>query len=316
MFLGFFRKLFATHNPASAVRREPPPNAQPLFHIRYQEDFGAMTRRDVFPVRMYATEEGIRAWCYLMGEMRLFKFSQMHAVHDNVAGRDIKVRGLWEWCGFPETDVAFPDESPDALKQTQWQKKPDAPRFELTLSVRGGGVSKVLFSPKAWCTNRKELGGVSCPDGQLSYVPFVHVASAVDLETGEVLSRIELWRLVLAHRDDDVPWYVVWADQHLMVICLILFARQELKKFTAGMHQQANAALVNAGYESLDADAFKAMAQAANSGYEGCSSLAGMVSLLTDDERLCCLAFAQNILREKGADVLAANVCFDKPKHP
>lgn len=315
--IGFLLKLLGKDAaPVIDSGRTPPPNAQPLFHIRYEEDFGAMTRRDVFPIRMYTTEEGIRAWCYLMGEMRLFKFSQMHGVHDNVAGCDIKVRGLWEWAGMPLTDEVFPDEETSALKQTQWQKNPDTPRFELSLSVRGGGAAKLAFTPKTWSTNRKELGGVSWPDGESSHIPFVHVASAVDLATGEVLTRTELWRLVLTHRDDEMPWYVTWADQHLMATCMITFCRQELKKFTAAMHQQANDALIQAGYGSLSADAFKSIAQAASGGYEGYTSLADMVSLLTDSERHCCLNFAKQILQEKGLEELAANACFDKPKHP
>lgn len=107
------------------MSQTPPPHARPLFHIRYREDFGNVVRRDIFPIRPYATTEGVRAWCYLMGEMRLFKFDQIEAVKEINTGRDIKARGLWEWCGLPTTDMAFSDELPGALKQSR-QTVPDS----------------------------------------------------------------------------------------------------------------------------------------------------------------------------------------------
>lgn len=97
------------------MNQSPPPNARPLFHIRYREDFGPVVRRDIFPVRPYATAEGVRAWCYLMGEMRLFKFSQIEAVKEIDSGCDIKARGLWDWCGLPDAEGTFADELPLSL---------------------------------------------------------------------------------------------------------------------------------------------------------------------------------------------------------
>ena len=72
-----------------------------------------------------------------MGEMRLFKFDQIEAVKEIDTGRDIKARGLWEWCGLPDTDMVFADELPGALKQSPWPEAPDDPRFRVHF-IHGG----------------------------------------------------------------------------------------------------------------------------------------------------------------------------------
>lgn len=316
MVLGFLLKLLGKGAPATdaETQRSPPPGAQPLFNISYKEDFGVMTRRDVFPIRMYATEEGIRGWCYLTGELRLFKFSQMHGVHDNTAGRDIKVRGLWEWCGLPETDIVFPDEEPGAIKQTQWQKKPDHARFRVVERVRGKPNAEWLFSPSAWGSHRRSMVGVSWPDGDHSEIDFASVIEATDLESGEVLDRIGLWRLVLAHREDAPPWYVQWADQHLMLLCMIGFARKEWGKFTADMRSSANTALVEGGFLPVDDEGFKSITQSTKAGYGGYESLEGWIRLLDDSERAVCMSFANAIQQAKDGDLGRVAACFGKPK--
>ena len=302
------KKTAATHDLQQ--RSQPPLGAQPLFHIRYREDFGANTRRDIFPIRMYAVEEGVRAWDYLIGEIRLFKFSQMLGVHDNRAGRDIKVRGLWKWCGLPDTDQTFPDEEPGVMKQTEWQKNPDAARFKFTLNHRGASPQVVDFSPRAWATHRRSMFGVVFPSAEEMEIPFTDVLTAIDLKTGEVLNRIELWNLVLAHRDDAVPWYVQFADQHLMVLCLVGFARQEFGKFASSMRLQVNAALQEAGYPPLDDTGFKSVIQAMREGFNGRMTLVDQVPLLTAVERDACRACAVSLLVVKGLDAAKAEATF------
>ena len=294
----------------ASMKREPPNGAFPLFHIHYREDFGANTRRDIFPIRMYAVEEGVRAWDYLIGEIRLFKFSQMLGVHDNRAGRDIKVRGLWEWCGLPDIDQTFLDEESGAMKQTEWQKNPDEARFKLALHRRGAPTQAVDFSPRAWATHRRAMFGVVFPGAEEMEIPFADVLTATDLKTGEVLNRVELWKLVLAHRDDDVPWYVQFADQHLMVLCLVGFVRQELGQFKATMRPQVNEALEVVGYAPLGDDGFRSITQAMRDGYNGCMTLREQVRLLTDAERHSCMQIACAMLASKNSDVIVAENLF------
>ncbi len=315
--MSFLKKLFGTQErdlqasqDAPAPERIPPPNSRPMFHIRYLEDFGAMTRRDVFPIRMYATEEGIRAWCYLMGEIRLFKFAQMHGVHDNETGRDIKVRGLWRWCGFNETDQVFPDEEQGANKQTSLSRNPKVAEYRLRIHVRGEALREVDFSPVAWGSNCRDLGGLRWPAKEHFVVPFADVASALDLQSGEISDRVQLWNAVLEHRDDPVPWYVQWADQHLMVLCLIGFARQELRQFQTSMRSLVNEALVHAGYACVDDEGFKSIVQASKEGYNGVQRLERQVSLLTSAERSACQKCACALLALKQQPHDAANKVF------
>ena len=308
-WLGFGRKKTA---PSEGVkeRSDPPLGARPLFHIRYREDFGADTRRDIFPIRMYAMEEGVRAWDYLIGEIRLFKFSQMHGVHDNEAGCDIKVRGLWEWCGLPDTDQTFPDEEPGAMKQTEWQKNPEEPKFQVTVAVRGEPQQELLFTPSAWGSHARTMQGMEWPSKDIVWVNFAHIREAKDLKTGEILDRVGMWKLVLDRNDENPPWYVQWADQHLMVLCLVGFVRKEIGKFTAPMRPQIIAALQAVGYESLDDDGFKSIAQAVREGYAGCMSLSAQVSLLSSAERDACRTAAKALLESKGLEVTSADKAF------
>lgn len=131
---------------------------------------------------------------------------------------------------------------------------------------------------------------------------FADVVTATDLQTGEVLTRVGLWLSVLHHREDAPPWYVQWADQHLLVLCLVGFVRQELGQFRASMRQQVNAALQGLGHAPLDDDGFKSITQAARDGYNGCRSLAAQVRLLTDAERLACRRLVEPLLFAKGMD--------------
>ena len=304
------RKKNELKAPEMVATREPPPGAYPLFHIHYREDFGADTRRDIFPIRMYATEEGVRAWDYLIGELRLFKFSQMLGVHVIRAGRGIKVRGLGEWCGLPDSVQTFPDELPGARKQTQWQKNPSSARFRLTVNRRGTPLREVDFSPRAWATDRRGMSGVTWPGEVAEAFTFADIASAIDLQPGELLDRVALWNLVLAHREDAVPWYVQWADQHLMVLCMVGFVRQEFGQFKAAMRPIVNDALVSVGYGALDEDGFKSIIQAARDGYNGGMTLLDQVRLLTDSEREACMTVARTLLEAKGVQSRVAESVF------
>ncbi|KGG90860.1 hypothetical protein P245_15615 [Comamonas thiooxydans] len=311
-FFDWFRKSNKSEPvvEVASMKREPPTGSFPLFKIHYREDFGADTRRDIFPIRMYATEEGVRAWDYLIGELRLFKFSQMLGVHDIRAGRDIKVRGLWEWCGLPEPMQSFRDEVPDAPKQTQWQAAPSAARFRLTVNRRGTPMRVVDFTPRAWATDRRAMSGVVWPGEVEEAFTFADIASAIDLHSGELLDRVALWNLVLAHRDDAIPWYVQWADQHLMVLCLVGFLRQELGQFKATMRPQVNDALLSVGYAQLDEDGFKSIIQATRDGYNGGMTLLAQARMLTDSERVACMKVARTLLEAKGLGSSMAEAVF------
>lgn len=302
--------------PERTEGREPPPGARPIFHVRYREDFGADTRRDIFPIRMLAVEEGVRAWCYLMGEVRLFKFAQLHGVHDNEAGRDIKVRGLWEWCGLPDTDLVFPDEEPGGIKQTPWQKEPDAPRFRVVMRERGEAQQEVLFAPAAWGSHRRTMQGRAWPAKDVVWIDFADIHEVADLLTGEILDRVSMWKLVLAHRDDVPPWYVQWADQHLMVLCMVSFVRQELGKFQASMRPLVNSALSEAGHSEINDEGFKSISQAVREGYKGRLDLTDQVALLTELERNACRTLARILLTDKSKEPAIADVIFQQTPAP
>ena len=215
------------------MSQSPPPNARPLFHIRYREDFGPTVRRDIFPIRPYTTEEGVRAWCYLMGELRLFKFQQIEAVREIDTGRDIKARGLWEWCGLPDADGAFPDELPGALKQSPWSEAPTAPRFRVIFDNSEQSLT-VDVSPIRWGSHRSTFVGLVWPGKTRIEIDWIRVRQVTDLETGESLDRCEFWRRVLEHRSDEaLPWSVKWADQRPVVDALIACTRVIVGQFKA-----------------------------------------------------------------------------------
>lgn len=140
---------------------------------------------------------------------------------------------------------------------------------------------------------------------------FADVLSAVDMQTGEVLTRVGLWLSVLHHRDNEPPWYVQWADQHLMVLCLVGFVRQEIGLFKAAMRPQINTALEAAGHQPLGDDGFKSIVQAVRDGYNGCMALSGQVALLTVSEREACRVVTRVMLESKGIDPAAAGTVFN-----
>ncbi len=170
------------------------------------------------------------------------------------------------------------------LNKTRWPRNPQQPYFKITVHRRGHSREVVDFSPEPWATNRRDLCGWSWPERKKCGIYFADVVSAIDMHTGEVLSRVGLWQSVLHHRDDAPPWYVRWADQHLLTLCLVMFARQELGSFKSSMRPLVNAALQQAGHEPLDDEGFKSIIQSTKVGYNGCFILAEQVALLNDKE--------------------------------
>lgn len=132
---------------------------------------------------------------------------------------------------------------------------------------------------------------------------FADIVSAVDLETGEVLSRVGLWKSVLHHRDDVPPWYVCLADQHLMTLCLVMFVRREVGTFKKAMRPLVNAALCEVGYEPLDDEGFKSIIQAVRDGYNGQMTLLEQVALLTEQEKAACRRCLTTMLPQKDMDL-------------
>ncbi len=181
----------------------------------------------------------------------------------------------WGWVGIQE-------DAP--LKQTRWPRNPQQPYFRITVHRRGHQREVVDFSPEPWATNRRDLCGWSWPERKQCGMAFADVVSAIDMYTGEVLSRVGLWQSVLHHRDDAPPWYVRWADQHLLTLCLVMFARQEFGSFKSSMRPLVNAALAQVGYEPLDDEGFKSIIQSTKVGYNGCLTLEEQVALLNSVE--------------------------------
>lgn len=167
-----------------------------------------------------------------------------------------------------------------------------------------------MFAPERWGSDRRNLRGWSWPERESCSIPFADILSAVDLATGEVLSRVGLWTTVLHHRDDEPPWYVRWADQHLMVLCLVGFVRQELGQFKSTMRARVNFALSDAGHVEVDDEGFKFIIQAMREGYQDSLSLVHQVSLLTDLELLACRKLALELLAASGKDASRADAVF------
>lgn len=265
----------------------PPPNARPLFHIRYREDFGAVARRDIFPIRPYATTEGVRAWCYLMGEMRLFKFAQIEAVKEIDTGRDIKARGLWDWCGLPDTDLVFADELPGALKQSPWAESPDGPRFRVQF-LNGGNTCTAEVSPTRWESHRTAFGGLAWPAKSRIEIEWAAILQVTDLETGVSLDRCGFWRSVLEHRSDEaLPWYVAWADQRPVVDALAACARALVGQFRATHFPMVNNALTALKLQPVDDTGMRAIGKGVGNG--------DPLRPLTPIERAACRVAARKI---------------------
>ena len=265
----------------------PPPNARPLFHIRYREDFGNVVRRDIYPVRPYATPDGVRAWCYLMGEMRLFKFDQIEAVKEIDTGGDIKARGLWEWCGLPDTDMVFQDELPGALKQSPWAEAPDGPRFQVQF-ISGGKPYTMDVAPLRWESHRSSFAGMAWPTRSRIDIEWAAVLQATDLQTGAALDRCAFWRTVLEHRSDQaLPWYVEWADQRPVVDALALCVRALVGQFRATHFPVVNDALASLKLLPVDDSGMRAIGKGANNG--------DWLRPLTPIERAACRVAARRL---------------------
>ena len=269
------------------MNQSPPPNARPLFHIRYREDFGPVVRRDIFPVRPYATAEGVRAWCYLMGEMRLFKFSQIEAVKEIDSGCDIKARGLWVWCGLPDAEGTFADELPGALKQSPWPESPVGPRFRVQF-LEGAETACIDVSPIRWASHRTAFGGLAWPIKEQIEIEWAAILQVTDLETGESLDRCGFWRTVLQHRADEaLPWYVAWADQRPVVDSLAACARALVGQFRATHFPIVNNALEALKLPTVDDGGMRAIGKAVGNG--------DLLRALTPIERAACRVAARKI---------------------
>jgi len=195
-------------------------------------------------------------------------------------------------------------------KESRWPENPLQPCFQIEVRRRGRADVTVMFAPERWGSHRRDLRGWSWPGRESCVIPFADVLSAVDLATGEVLSRVGLWTTVLHHRDDETPWYVRWADQHLMVLCIVGFVLQELGKFKSSMRARVNSAVREAGHAEVDEEGFKFIIQAFREGYQGSLSLGYQVTLLTELELLACRNLALELLAVEGKDASRADAVF------
>lgn len=204
------------------------------------------------------------------------------------------------------------DDVPGDIKQTQWEEDPSEPRFRVKEAKRGVPQREILFAPRAWSSHRRTMQGPIWPAKDIGRINFADIQAATDLTTGEVLDRVGLWHLVLEHREDSPPWYVQWADQHLMVLCLVVFARQELGKFQSSMRAKVNMALLGAGHVQIDDEGFKSIIQSVREGYDGWSELVNLIALLSERERDACLILAKALLIEKSKEPSVAESIFQQ----
>lgn len=314
-------KLFAkttpktnAHNTTTAKpsARTPPSDARPLFHIRYREDSGAEVQRDIFPFRSFVTPDGFEAWCYLRQDERTFRFAQIFAAHNNETRADIGVRGLRRWLGLPETEAAFLDEEPGAFKQSPWSDAPTRPRFRVTLRARRQPTAVLECAPQRWGSHRRTMGAHVWPSQEIIYFDFADVDNAVDLESGEILNCVELWRSVLSHRaDEEPPWYVRLAGEFPLARAVILICREGTGRFLSKDLSHLNKSLASAGLRPITAAELTEVAR--NAAYHRDGNEADeaedkqitakdAIDLLTPAEKLACSQAIIDIAATKGAE--------------
>ncbi len=105
-------------------------------------------------------------------------------------------------------------------------------KYKVTYRAIGDRLDTINCDTADWASHRREYGFKS-PRGIPEMIAWVNIIEAVNLQNGEVLNRMAMWREVLSHRDDGVPWYVEWADEHPMVDALIQFTRDHMGQFRA-----------------------------------------------------------------------------------
>lgn len=298
----------SARQPSGIASRAPPASIR----ISYVDAVGNQTERDIAPYSSGNTNQRFRAWCYLRNEQRDFLFERIRSATDIHTGNSMTIADVFSrvhpgrvapvW--MRDTDGREPLESDDPVDAY------GAPRFKVVVRSRGHPEETLEVTPAAWGSHRREMQGISFPDKEIVFVPFADVHEAIDLATGEMFGRVGFWKEVLAHREDDPPWYVRFADQHLMVLCLVGFVRQELGQFKAAMRPQVNFALQSVGYVPLDDDGFKSIIQSVSSGYNGHMTLRTQVDLLTADEKRACKEVARTWLGSKSMDLQKADQTF------
>jgi hypothetical protein len=285
--------------------RRPPHGAHPAYHLRYTDGSGETTRRDIYPIPNTANPQAFDAWCYLRNDVRTFLFDRIVAVHDNKAGNDIGARGLLERLGLtPEPAREFGDEQPEAFKQSPWPESPTKARFRITYTPLGNTELTAEGTPVRWGSNRRTLCLHAIPGEHQVPIDFADIRRAIDLETGEVLTRTQMWRTVLQHRqDEEVPVYVTFADEAPVVAALAEFSRHTRGRFGPREKAITTSALAELG---LNTPPTGDMGRIGDIG----GTLEQMTAKLSASQRTACLQAARKITAGSGrtppkADALA-----------
>lgn len=294
-------------SPKNQNSRIPPSNASPLFHIRYREDSGVSNRRDIFPIRASASEDAFEAWCYWREDERTFSFAQIEGVHDNQIRADIGAREFREWFGLSDTQSVFLDEQPDAIKQSPWPEDANKPFFRVQLRVGAENITAFECAPLRWGSNRKTMAALIFPSKEITYFDFSKIINAVDLQSGEIIDRCELWKQVLSHRaDEELPWYVRLADQTPMARTTILACREAIGRFATKDLCHLNDGLTGIGVKGLSESDFGEIARNASRSQdetEAPSATAKQaMALLSPLQAQACLAILQKIADTKPTD--------------
>ncbi|MEJ2803826.1 hypothetical protein WAE61_18225 [Comamonadaceae bacterium PP-2] len=180
----------------------------------------------------------------------------------------------------------FVDE-PDEL-DSPWPANPTVARYELVVSSPDRrSFRTVSFAPEKWASHRKTLIGWAWPIRYQLSVDFIDVVQATDLQTTQVLDRVELWKAILVHRlprGDEVPWYVLCEDQHAIVFAFAFRWLSQHGKLGKPFFRSANELLSRVGYRQLEDDFLKKIGVGLRHGYRGAASFEEACLLLTPAE--------------------------------
>ena len=155
-------------------------------------------------------------------------------------------------------------EDTEPLKQSPWPEHPPAPVFRLEVVRRNSAGWSAEVAPVRWGSHRRTFGCYRWPEREKIDVDWADIAHATVLASGEVLNRVQLWRAVLCHRDDEpVPWYVIYADERPLATAMIRARQDAAGRFTAREWPRINAALESAGLQPLPKETLAAVKRGA-----------------------------------------------------
>lgn len=179
-------------------------------------------------------------------------------------------------------------EDTQPLKESPWPEHPPAPVFRLEVARRDSARWGAEVAPVRWGSHRRTFGCYRWPEREKIGVDWADIAHATVLSSGEALNRVQLWRAVLCHRDDEpVPWYVVYADERPLATAMIRARQDAAGRFMTKEWPRINGALESVSLQSIPKEVQAAVKRGAlffDEAHEPMST-AEAIARLTPEER-------------------------------